>query len=124
MVPNHVVLELLAKDIHQTRVREADARRRIATAHGTSPVEQRSPAVIWIVNGGSRIRWWFRSRTLGPQAPVEPNLPTVAAVLTTTISLDTVSASGAMLPAGSYEALMVIARGSRQRHERLVPRRS
>ena len=124
MVPNHVELELLAKDIHETRVREADAVRRMTTARSTNPVEQRSPAMLWIVNRGSRVRWWFRSRALSPQAPVAPVTTVVAAELATTISLDTVSASGAMLPAESYEALMVIARGSRQRHERLVTQRS
>ena len=73
MVPNHVELELLAKEIHETRVREADAVRRMATARDTNPDEQRSPAMLWIVNSGSRVRWWFRSRALSPQAPVAPS---------------------------------------------------
>jgi len=124
MIPNHVELELLAKDIHETRIRQADVVRLIETARGMNPVEQRSPARLWIVNSGNRVRWWFRSRALSSQASVAPSTPIVAAVRATTISLDTVSDSGAMLPADSYEALMIIARGSRQRHERFVSQRS
>ena len=124
MVPNHLELEMMAKQIRATRVNEADAQRLLRTARGTNSNQQRSPALLRIVSSGSRVRWWFRSRALGLQAPAAPSTPVIAAELATTISLDTVSASRTMLPADSYEALMVIARGSRQRHERLVTQRS
>lgn len=123
MVPNHLELELIAKHIQEARVRDADAARQMANIRASNPSQQLPSALLWIASNRSRVRWWFRSRPHSPQPSAAPATPLVTEIAPA-ISLDTVSAAGALLPADSYEALMVIARGSRQRHERLVSRRS
>src|SRR3954471_8531181 len=72
MVSNHLELELIAKQIHEARVREADAARQIAAACVTTSIAQRWPSLVSIA-GGKRVRWWFWSRFTSQKAPAAPS---------------------------------------------------
>jgi hypothetical protein len=85
--------------------------------------EIRWPSLVSIA-GGKRVRWWFWSRFTSQKAPAAPSTLVNANERSATLSLETILVSGAMFPADPYEALVIIARGNRQRHERLVTQRS
>jgi hypothetical protein len=121
MVPHHVELEIVVKLIHEMLLREAEAARQLAAVSETLSRAQRSPSLRGMVSGGKRVRWWFWSRVASQAAPIARSPHTDVEKREASAPLVTVSASGAMLPADPYQALVVIARGNRQRHERLVP---
>jgi len=123
MIPNYAELELLAGDIHESRLRDANRARRIAVAKRSQPGPDRPPSIRTIIAAGHRVRWWFRSWATAQVAAAAPTTPVQAEELAPTVATETISASGASCAAEPYEALVIIARGSRQRHELLVSRR-
>ena len=91
MVPHHVELEIVARCIHEERVREAENARQIAAANRSQPGAHRPPSFLAIVGATSRVRWWFRSWATVQGAPADPDTPSCAEEPAATFAMQTIS---------------------------------